>query len=130
MSVIESLFPETRVSPPPAGVVARAEISGMDAYRSLVDEAERDYEGFWGRLARETLTWKKPFSTVLDETNAPFYKWYEDGELNASYNCLDRHIEAGNGERIAFHWRGEEGEERDVNYADLHRDVQRFANAL
>jgi len=101
MSVIESLTHEGRVFTPSADLVARAEISGMDAYRSLVAEAESDYEGFWGRLAREMVTWKKPFSSVLDETNAPFYKWFEDGELNASYNCLDRHVETGNGERIA-----------------------------
>ena len=65
-----------------------------------------------------------------DDSNPPFYKWFEDGRLNASANCLDRHVEAGNGDRVAYHWRGEEGEERDVTYADLHRDVQRFANAL
>ena len=67
---------------------------------------------------------------MLDESDPPFYKWFAGGKLNASYNCLDRHVEAGNGDRVAFHWRGEEGEERDVTYADLHRDVQRFANAL
>ena len=66
----------------------------------------------------------------LDDSNPPFYKWFADGKLNASYNCLDRHVEAGNGDRVAFHWRGEEGEEREVTYADLHRDVQRLANAL
>ena len=130
MSVIESLVHESRVFPPPAGVVARAEISGMDAYRSLVDEAERDYEGFWGRLARETLTWKKPFSTVLDETDAPFYKWFEDGELNASYNCLDRHVEAGNGERIAVIFEADDGTVTNVTYRDLLQRVCRCANAL
>ena len=69
-------------------------------------------------------------SETLDDSNPPFYKWFSDGKINASYNCLDRHVEAGNGDRVAFHWRGEEGEERDLTYADLHRDVQRFANAL
>ena len=67
---------------------------------------------------------------MLDDSNPPFYKWFADGKLNASHNCLDRHVEAGNGDRVAFHWRGEEGEERDVTYADLHRDVQRLANVL
>ena len=67
---------------------------------------------------------------ALDDSNPPFYKWFEDGRLNASAQCLDRHVEAGRGERVAYHWRGEEGEERDITYADLHRDVQRFANAL
>ena len=69
-------------------------------------------------------------SRRLNESEAPFYKWFEDGKLNVSYNCLDRHVEAGKGDKVAFHWRGEEGEEREVTYADLHRDVQRFANAL
>src|SRR5215208_5051277 len=72
---------------------------------------------------------RKP-AQILDESNVPFYKWFTDGKLNLSYNCVDRHVEAGNGDRIAYHWRGEEGEERDITYADLHRDVQRFANAL
>jgi acetyl-CoA synthetase len=97
---------------------------------SLYEEAERDLEGFWARQADELIDWFDQPSETLDESNAPFYKWFADGKLNASYNCLDRHIEAGNGDRIAFHWRGEEGEEREITYADLHRDVQRFANAL
>ena len=84
MSAIESVLQERRVFPPSAEVTAQATVSGMDAYKALVAEAERDYEGFWGRLARETLSWKKPFTKVLDESNAPFYKWYEDGELTAS----------------------------------------------
>ena len=67
---------------------------------------------------------------MLDESDPPFYKWFVGGKLNVAYNCVDRHVEAGNGDRVAFHWRGEEGEERDITYADLHRDVQRFANAL
>src|SRR6201985_2902550 len=122
MSAIESVLQERRIFPPSEKASAGAAISGMDAYRALVSEAERDYEGFWARLARETLSWHKPFTTVLDETNAPFYKWFEDGEINASYNCLDRHVEAGNGDRVAFHWRGEEGEERDLAYEGLHPD--------
>ena len=81
------------------------------------------------RQANE-LHWFKEPSETLDDSNPPFYKWFADGKINASYNCLDRHVEAGNGDRVAFHWRGEEGEERDLTYADLHRDVQRFANAL
>ena len=67
---------------------------------------------------------------MLDDSNPPFYKWFTDGELNVSYNCVDRHVEAGNGDRVAYHWRGEQGEERDITYADLHRDVQRLANGL
>jgi acetyl-CoA synthetase len=97
---------------------------------SLYEEAERDLEGFWSRQAEELIDWAEAPTEVLDESNAPFYKWFADGKLNVSHNCLDRHIEAGNGDRIAYHWRGEEGEERDITYADLHRDVQRFANAM
>jgi acetyl-CoA synthetase len=97
---------------------------------SLYEEAERDLEGFWSRQAEKLLDWAETPTEILDESNAPFYKWFADGKLNVSHNCLDRHIEAGNGDRVAYHWRGEEGEERDITYEDLHRDVQRFANAL
>jgi acetyl-CoA synthetase len=96
---------------------------------SIYEEAERDWKGFWLKEAKELHWFKEPTETV-DESNPPFYKWFADGKINASYNCLDRHVEAGNGDRVAFHWRGEEGEERDLTYAELHRDVQRFANAL
>jgi acetyl-CoA synthetase len=77
-----------------------------------------------------TLAWNKPFTTTLDDSNPPFYKWFTDGTLNVSYNCVDRHVEAGHGDRVAIHWAGEEGEERAITYADLHRDVQRLSNAL
>jgi acetyl-CoA synthetase len=96
---------------------------------SVYEEAGRDPEGFWEGAADE-LHWFERWDTVLDDSEAPFYKWFGGGKLNASYNCVDRHVEAGNGGRVAFHWRGEEGEERDVTYADLHRDVQQLANAL
>jgi len=88
-SGIESVLQEKRVFPPSAEVVKQANIPGMEAYRKMVAEAERDFEGFWGRLARESLAWSKPFTKVLDESKAPFYRWFHDGELNASYNCLD-----------------------------------------
>ncbi len=89
MSNIESISHEHRVFNPPPLLMKDAAISGMDAYRALCGEAERDYEGFWARLARENLVWHKPFTKTLDESGAPFYKWFHDGELNASYNCLD-----------------------------------------
>jgi acetyl-CoA synthetase len=98
--------------------------------RSLHEKAAADPEGWWAEQAETLLDWFKPWDTVLDESNPPFYKWFVGGKLNASYNCLDRHVEAGRGGRVAFHWRGEEGEERDVTYADLLRDTQRFANVL
>jgi acetyl-CoA synthetase len=96
---------------------------------SIYEEAEKDWKGWWLKQAKE-LHWFKEPSETLDDSNPPFYKWFTDGKLNASYNCLDRHVEAGNGDRVAFHWRGEEGEERDLTYAELHTDVQKFANAL
>jgi acetyl-CoA synthetase len=96
---------------------------------SVYDEAEKDWKGWWMKEAKE-LHWFKEPSEDLDDSNPPFYKWFQDGKINASYNCLDRHVEAGNGDRVAFHWRGEEGEERDVTYEELLRDTQKLANAL
>jgi acetyl-CoA synthetase len=111
---------------PPAEFRERASWSDPQVY----EEAVADPEGWWMRQAKELLDWDTEPSQGLDDSNPPFYKWFADGRLNASAQCLDRHVAAGNGGRVAFHWRGEEGEERDLTYADLHRDVQRFANAL
>jgi acetyl-CoA synthetase len=130
MSAIESVLQERRIFPPSAKATAGAAISGMDAYKALTSEAERDYEGFWARLARETLSWHKPFETVLDESNPPFYKWFEDGEINASYNCIDRHVEAGNGAKKAIIFEADDGTVVNVTYQDLLQRVCRFANAL
>src|SRR5579863_1441117 len=130
MSTIESVLHESRVFPPSADVVANAAISGMDAYRALAAEAERDYEGFWAKLAREALAWHKPFTKVLDESNAPFYTWFEDGELNASYNSLDRHVEAGKGGTVAIIFEADDGTVTRVTYQELLQRVCRFANAL
>jgi acetyl-CoA synthetase len=96
---------------------------------SIYDEADADWKGWWVKQAKE-LDWFKEPTEDLDDSNPPFYKWFQDGRINASYNCVDRHVEAGNGGRVAFYWHGEEGEQREITYADLHRDVQRFANAL
>jgi acetyl-CoA synthetase len=97
---------------------------------SVYGEAASDPEAWWLRQATELLDWVEAPSEALDESKPPFYRWFSDGRLNASVNCLDRHVEAGNGDRVAYHWRGEEGEERDITYAELLADVQRFANAL
>jgi acetyl-CoA synthetase len=97
---------------------------------AVYEQAAADPEAWWRRQATELLNWIEPPSEGLDASNPPFYKWFADGRLNASANCLDRHVEAGRGERVAFHWRGEEGEERDVTYAELLAEVKRFANAL
>ncbi len=110
---------------PPAGFAEQALLNDPEVYERAAGDPER-----WWAGHAEDLHWFEGWDTVLDDSDAPFYKWFTGGKLNASYNCLDRHVEAGIGERVAFHWRGEEGEERDVTYADLHRDVQRLANAL
>ncbi len=89
---IESVLTETRIFEPHPDFVKQAHVSGMEAYNALCQEAERDYEGFWAKLARELLVWHKPFTKTLNESQAPFYKWYEDGELNVSVNCLDKHL--------------------------------------
>lgn len=96
---------------------------------AIYEEADADWKGWWLKNAKQLHWFKEPTQDVND-SNPPFYKWFEDGTINASYNCLDRHVEAGKGDKVAFHWFGEEGETRDITYADLHRDVQRFANAL
>jgi len=111
--------------PPPTAFAEKALLSDPAVYA----EAERDPAGWWARQAEE-LDWFERWDTVLDDSEAPFYKWFTGGTLNASHNCLDRHVEAGRGEKVAFHWRGEEGEERDVTYAELLADVKRLANAL
>jgi acetyl-CoA synthetase len=111
---------------PPEDFARQANITDRTPY----EEADADFQAFWLQQATELLDWETEPTKSLNDSNPPFYKWFEDGKLNASYNCLDRHVEAGRGDRVAYHWRGEEGEERDVTYAELHRDVQRLANAL
>jgi acetyl-CoA synthetase len=128
-ATIESVLQETRVFPPPADLVKNANVSGMAAYKALCDEAERDFEGFWGRMAREHLAWKKPFNKVLDESNAPFFKWFHDGELNASYNCLDRHL-ATQPDKTAIIFEADDGKVTRITYKELYHQVCRFANAL
>ena len=116
---------EQEMFPPSEEFRKRAVVSDPSIY----DAAEADPEGFWAQQAEE-LHWFRRWDRVLDWSNPPFAKWFVGGELNVSYNCLDRHVEAGRGERVAFHWRGEECEERDITYAQLLAHVQRFANAL
>jgi acetyl-CoA synthetase len=130
MADIESLSQESRVFPPPAEFMRTANISGMDAYNALCAEAERDYEGFWARLARETLEWHKPFTRTLNETSAPFYRWFEDGQLNVSYNCLDRNLQNGNADKVAIIFEADNGESTKLTYRQLHQKTCRLANAL
>ena len=129
-SAIESTLVENRVFPPSAAITQAARISGMAGYEALCKEAETDFEGFWGRRAKENLVWKKPFTQVLDESNKPFYKWFADGELNASYNCLDRHLGTPTEKRTAIIFEADDGQVTQVTYKELHAKVCQFANAL
>ncbi|MGH2918517.1 MAG: acetate--CoA ligase [Solirubrobacteraceae bacterium] len=113
---------EVDTFPPPEEFAREALLSDPAVY-------DTDPLEWWTEQAK-ALDWFTEPTVALDDADPPFYKWFTDGTINASYNCLDRHVEAGRGDRVAFHWRGEEGDERDVTYAELHRDVQRFANAL
>ena len=122
---IEDYFHEDRVFPPPASLQAGAVMSDESVY----DVAAADPEAFWADAARTTLSWSTDFHTTL-EWDLPFAKWFIGGELNVAYNCVDRHVEAGNGDRVAFHWEGEPGDTRTITYTDLLDDVSRFANAL
>jgi len=122
---IEDYFLEERTFPPSAEFAAAALASDDSLYR----EADADYEAFWARQARELLTWSRDFDTTL-EWKLPDAKWFLGGELNVSANCLDRHVAAGIGDRVAYHWEGEPGDTRTITYADLLGEVQQFANAL
>ena len=115
---------------PSEASMKNAAISGMDAYNALCKEAEADYQGYWARHARELLDWKQPFTTVLDESNAPFFKWFPDGKLNVSYNCLDRNVEKGLGDKVAVIFEADNGEVTKVTYKDMLSRVSKFANAL
>ncbi|MBW8828353.1 MAG: acetate--CoA ligase [Burkholderiales bacterium] len=120
----------TKLYPAPEAFAKAAHVSGMPAYEKLVAEASADYEGFWARLARELVTWKKPFTKVLDESNAPFFKWFEDGTLNVSYNCLDRNVEAGLGKKTAIIFEADDGLVTKVTYNELLAKTCQLANAL
>ncbi|MBB3192647.1 acetate--CoA ligase [Roseateles terrae] len=119
-----------KIYTPPASAVQGAHVSGMAAYEALCKEAESDYTGYWARLARELLSWKQPFTQVLNDSEAPFFKWFEDGRLNASYNCLDRHVEAGRGDRVALIFEADDGTVTRVTYAELLAKTCQLANAL
>src|SRR5437899_924987 len=128
-ATIESVLQEGRLFPPSPEFVKQANVSGPAAYQALCDEANRDFEGFWGRLGREHVLWRKPFTKVLDESNAPFFKWFYDGELNASYNCLDRHLKT-QGDKTAIIFEADDGKVTRITYRQLYHKVCQFANAL
>ena len=121
---IENLLQEDRVFPAPEAFAKAA-----NAQASIYDEADADYLAFWRREALERIDWIHEPTVTLDDSEAPFFKWFSDGTLNLSYNCLDRHLETG-GDKVAYHWEGEPGDTRTLTYAELHAEVCRFSNAL
>jgi len=129
MSSIESILTENRLFTPPAAFEQKANVPGLRAYQDLCKQAEQDYEGFWAGLARTHIDWQTPFTDVLDESQAPFYRWFHDGQLNASYNCLDRHL-AQDSDKTALIFEADDGTVTRISYQALHQRVCRFANAL
>jgi acetyl-CoA synthetase len=129
-SAIESVLVENRVFPPSDAAVKAARVSGMTQYQAMCDAFEKDFEGTWARLARENLVWNKPFTKTLNQSNKPFYKWFEDGELNASANCLDKHIGTPVENKTAIIFEADDGSVTKVTYKELLAKVGQFANAL
>ncbi len=118
------------VYPPPAELTRTAHVAGPAAYAALVAEAEADHEAFWARQAREMLTWRTPFTKALDAQDAPFFKWFEDGTLNASYNCLDLQVEAGLGDKVAIIFEADDAQVTRITYSELLARTCQLANAL
>lgn len=129
MSNLESVLKEDRLFEPPKEFSQKAWINGFDAYSAMCEKASDDPEGFWGDLAREMISWKKDFTKILNEDNAPFYKWFEDGELNVSYNCIDRHL-ATKKDKVAIIYEKDGGDFEHLTYQYLHDRVCQAANAL
>ncbi len=127
---IESILTENRIFNPPAEFAKNARVGSMAEYNKMVAKAESDYEGYWGDIARENLSWDKPFTKVLNQDNPPFFKWFEDGKLNVSFNCLDRHLTTWRKNKAAIIWEGEPGDSRTLTYQELAHEVGRFANTL
>ena len=129
-SAIQSMLVENRVFLPSDSMVKNARISGMEGYNALCAQAESDFEGFWARLAHENVVWSKPFTRTLDESNAPFYKWFDDGELNVSANCLDKHMGTPTESKTAVIFEADDGAVTKTTYKELLARVSQFANAL
>ena len=126
---IESIHHEERIFYPPKNVMEKANVSGMDAYETICKKFTDNYEEAWADLAKELLIWEKPFTKILNEDNPPFFKWFEDGKLNASYNCLDRHL-TSQPNKIAIIFEGDDGVVTEISYKDLYHRVCEFANGL
>ena len=129
-SAITSVLVENRVFLPSDAFAKAARISGMDGYYALCAQAESDFEGFWAKLASENVVWNKPFTRTLDESNAPFYQWFDDGELNASANCLDKHMGTSTENKVAVIFEADDGTVTKTTYKELLARVSQFANAL
>ncbi len=130
MSDTAPLQQEVELINPPAQFVDQANIAGMAAYQAHCAAAEADYEGFWARHARDCISWHKPFTRTLNEDHAPFYRWFEDGQLNVSYNCLDRNLQLGNADKTAIVFEADDGLVTRITYAQLHAKVCQLANGL
>jgi len=130
MSGMEQMLVENRVFNPPKAFAKQAAITSMDQYKAMCKAFDKDFNGTWARLAKENLFWKKPFTKVLDESKAPFYKWFEDGLTNASYNCIDRNIQNGMAKKTAIIFEADGGEVSKVTYQELHDRVATFSNGL
>ena len=129
-SQIETVLQEERVFKPSSSIVDSSNIKGLEQYQQIVESARLDPESFWGDAALKELHWFKPFHTVLDWSNPPFAKWFDGGKTNVSYNCLDRHVKQGLGNKVAIIWEGEPGEVRKITYKELFEEVCRVANGL
>ena len=130
MPEIESRLIENRVFFPDSKFSKNAKVSDMSAYEALCQSADLDYEQFWAKLAQEHLVWNKSFTSILNERTPPFYKWFEDGLLNASYNCIDRHVESGNADKTALIFESDNGETERITYKTLLAKVCKLSNAL
>ncbi|NBY13986.1 MAG: acetate--CoA ligase [Betaproteobacteria bacterium] len=129
-SSIESVLHEERVFEPPHHFAQHARIPSMAVYQAMCDEADKDYAGFWAKRAMEEVVWHKPFTRTLDESQAPFYKWFDDGLLNVSYNCLDKNLENGNADKVAIIFEADNGDVTRVTYRELHARVCALANGI
>jgi acetyl-CoA synthetase len=126
---IESVMHENRVFNPPKTLSENAYVKNLEEYQQLCDAAEADYEGYWGDLAKDLIDWKKSFTKILNEDDAPFYKWFDDGELNVSYNCIDRHLPAKK-DKVAIIFESDDGQTTEVTYQELYEKVCQLANGL
>ena len=129
-SQIETVLQEERVFKPSSSIVDTSNVKGLEHYQQMVEAARLNPESFWGEAALKELHWFKPFHTVLDWSNPPFAKWFDGGKTNVSYNCLDRHVKQGLGNKLAIIWEGEPGEVRKITYKELFEEVCRVANGL